>query len=129
MLLTTLILNIFLIIYFGPHDNEKSCPSIFHFHNGTISDDEISHQYTIATFFLGSLYAFLSIWMLLEYFIVTWPHFILPELLYTFKDYCKRHYYLLVVIKVNKCISCSIRICTSCKLILVLFLMLGIAVY
>jgi hypothetical protein len=35
-----------------------------------------------STFILGSAYALLALWMVLEYFIITWPHFVLPKFLY-----------------------------------------------
>lgn len=85
LLLVTLVLNIFFIIYYMPTINEESiCPTIYSFVNGTVNPD-LHTDYVISTFILGTLYAVLSFWMLLEYFVVTWPHFVLPKFLYSLK--------------------------------------------
>ena len=80
LLLVTLVLNIMFIIYFTP-DEEEICPIFFSIDNGTMNPD--FHEYVISTYILGSLYAMLVAWMLLEHFTVTWPHFVLPKILYT----------------------------------------------
>lgn len=36
-------------------------------------------------YIFGSLHLFFSLWMLLEYFIINWPNFSLPRILYTNK--------------------------------------------
>ena len=104
LLLVTLALNIVFIIYFVPSD-ENFCPQLFSFDNGTIGPDpDLPDEYVIANFILGSLYAILTVWMLVEYFTVTWPHFVLPEFLYSFKNYCKRHRLLSFLSKYELCI-------------------------
>ena len=93
LLLLTLVLNIIFIVYFVPNDDvRKICPHFFLFANGTLSPDpDLPHDYVIGNFVIGSLYAFLVVWMLLEYFIITWPHFVLPKFLYNCKKYCENH--------------------------------------
>lgn len=49
--------------------------------NGTIPTiPEISTDYRITLYILGALHLILAVWMVLEYFIVHLPHFVLPEL-------------------------------------------------
>ena len=84
LLLATLVLNILFVVYFRPAD-EVVCPQIYSFTNGSFNED-LNPQYVIATFVVGSIYAILSFWMVMEYFIVTWPHFVMPKFLYTFKN-------------------------------------------
>ncbi len=84
-----LALNILLIVYYDP-PSETVCPIAFDFQNGTVNDG-FSNEYVIATFVLGGVFATLTLWMLLEYFIVTWPHFVLPHFLYTLHDKLERH--------------------------------------
>lgn len=42
-----------------------------------------SGEYVAYTFLLGFVFAVLTFWMLIEYFVVTLPHFVLPRFLYT----------------------------------------------
>ena len=88
ILLVTLVLNVMLIIYFTPSE-EEICPIFFSFVNGTINPD-FTEEYVISTFVLGSLYAFLVAWMILEHITVTWPHFVLPKFLYDISKYCRK---------------------------------------
>ncbi len=81
-----LALNILLIVYYNP-PTETVCPIAF---NGTVNDG-LSNQYVISTFVLGGVFAILTFWMLIEYFIVTWPHFVLPQILYTLSDKLEEH--------------------------------------
>jgi hypothetical protein len=78
-----LVLNILFIIFYNPgfEGVEVVCPQIYSFENGTLNGD-LSDKYVISTFILGSAYALLAVWMVLEYFIITWPHFVLPKFLY-----------------------------------------------
>ena len=50
--------------------------------NSTITSPFVAESLSIAIYVLGSLHLLLAIWMVMEYFIVTWPHFVLPEFLY-----------------------------------------------
>lgn len=77
LLLVILALNILLII----SDNDTVCPISISYENGTLSEG-FEVQYIALTVLLGGLFAFLAVWMLMEYFIVTWPHFVLPEFFY-----------------------------------------------
>ena len=86
LLFVTLVLNILFIVYFNPGPGEVLlCPQIYSFGNGTLNQD-LDDDYIIATLFMGSLFAFLSVWMVLEYFVVTWPHFVFPKILYSIRD-------------------------------------------
>lgn len=92
-LVVTLVLNILFIIFFVPGPEigengenitvEEFCPRILV--NGSINED-LPAKYIVSTFVLSSLYLLLAIWMVLEYYIVTWPHFVLPKILYTLSD-------------------------------------------
>ena len=77
LLLVILALNILLFL----SDNDTICPISISYQNGTLSED-FKIKYVALTFLLGGLFAFLAVWMLLEYFIVTWPHFVLPVFFY-----------------------------------------------
>lgn len=86
LLLVTLILNIILIADFNP---STSCPVIlnttigglgYEFLNGTELDEL---DVLTSSLLFGCIYAILVLWMLIEHFSVTLPHFVLPELLYT----------------------------------------------
>ena len=79
----TFVLNVLFGIYFQPV-NELVCPQIFSFVNGSLNED-LEYNYVIGTFVLASVYLLLTLWLLLEYFIVTWPHFVLPKFLYNVK--------------------------------------------
>ena len=93
LLLVTVLVNLMLMIYFRPTIREEGlCPLFFLFtNNGTINPD-FTHDHVISTFVLGSLYALLVIWMILEHFIVTWPHFVLPKFPYAISEWLQRHY-------------------------------------
>ena len=103
LLLVTLILNILFIIYFNPDDSnsdgsgqngtavvELVCPRIYSFESEAFNEALVD-EYVVSTFVLGSLYLLLAIWMILEYFIVTWPHFVLPRFLYTYCDKLEKY--------------------------------------
>lgn len=78
----TLLLNITLAVYYEPKMmNEGMCPVFFHYVNESVNPD-INHELIITTGILGSIYTILVIWMLAEYFTITWPHFVLPKFLY-----------------------------------------------
>ena len=83
-LLVTFLLNIIFIVYFQPIDPiaEEFCPTISSLSNIT----ENSEEFITATFITGSIYAVLVIWMVLEFLIVSWPHFVLPPILYLVKE-------------------------------------------
>ena len=84
-----LVLNILLIVYYDP-PTETVCPIAFDFENGTVARG-FSDEYVITTFVLGGVFACLTVWMLLEYFLVTWPHFVMPHFLYTLTDKMDRY--------------------------------------
>ena len=80
------------MVYYMPNDGNVGCPALLDRNNTNFTlgiNNELSNSYVIATFVLGALYFILTIWMLLEYFIVTWPHFVLPEILYTLQSFCQ----------------------------------------
>lgn len=86
LLFVTLILNILFVVYFNPGPEETLfCPQIYSFNDETFNP-ELDGDYVLATLFMGSLFGFLSVWMIMEYFIVTWPHFVLPKTLYSIYD-------------------------------------------
>lgn len=92
-LLVTLILNILFIIFYNPVEFnpvtqrdepvEVLCPVIYSFENSSLNDD-LHENYVVSTFVLGSLYLLLAIWMVVEYFVLMWPHFVLPKFLYSY---------------------------------------------
>ena len=88
----TFVLNVLFIIYFQPDNplEEIVCPQIYSFSNGSFNQD-LEEEYVIATFVLGSLYAVLAFWLVMEYFMVTWPHFVLPRFLYTIGEKLKQY--------------------------------------
>ena len=93
LLLVILALNILLIVYYNP-SNETVCPIAFNFHpseNESIINDGFSNEYVVSTYVLGSLFAFLTVWMLLEYYIVNLPHFVPPRILYTCSDKMEKY--------------------------------------
>lgn len=81
MLMVILALNILLIVYYHPGSNSTICPVSVSYQNGTLNQG-FDIRYVVSTFVLGGIFAILTVWMLLEYFIVTWPHFVFPEFLY-----------------------------------------------
>lgn len=91
LLLITLLLNIFFMIYYEPQGpGGIGCPHLFAGAGNFTLNPALNTSYVIANFVLGTLYFLLTVWMLLEYFIVTWPHFVLPEFLYTLQSLCQR---------------------------------------
>ena len=110
MLLVILALNIALIVFYEP-DDETICPiafnytsigrdfqTFFDFSNSSNEssvdslqlspvNEGFSSTYVALVFLLGFVFAVLTVWMLLEYYVVTWPHFVLPKFLYTL---CKK---------------------------------------
>lgn len=84
LLLVILTINILLLVYYNP-DNNAICPISILNQNRTLAielNKDFETKYVIFTVTLGGLFTFLAIWMLLEYFTVTWPHFVLPEFFY-----------------------------------------------
>ena len=93
LLLLTLALNIVVIIaYKAPKPNTliPTKPEL-RVNNSLINP--------ILFYVLGGLHTLFSLWMVLEYFIVTWPHFVLPKFLYKIKS-------VMIVIK-NMSYICS----------------------
>lgn len=84
LILLIIILNILFIVYFTPPRGEEIvCPSILSFSNNSLNEN-LDEDYVALTVVVGAAFALLSVWMLLEYFIVMWPHFVLPKIMYTF---------------------------------------------
>ena len=82
-LLVTLILNIIFIVY---DRGARVCPTVA-LTNLTLSgEDEDRINYILSNFVVGAVYFILAVWMLLEFFVTNWPHFVLPKFLYKFYD-------------------------------------------
>ena len=85
LLLLTLVLNILVIVgYSDPNNMEEGRVQVIRNldENSTITNPNVKKPLAIAIYVLGGLHLLLAIWMVMEYFIVTWPHFVLPEFLY-----------------------------------------------
>ena len=85
LLLTILVLNILTIIH--SDDDTMACPSVFTINTsipGKLIDPTV---YIESIVILGALFSALSVWMLVDYFVTTWPHFVMPRFVYTYS--CK----------------------------------------
>ncbi len=77
MILLTVLLNLIVLASYempvsqGGVMNNRTIPAV----------PTIRNEFQITLYALGSLHIFLSLWMVLEYFIVNWPHFVVPEIL------------------------------------------------
>jgi len=94
----TLVLNVIVLVSFRSPPPNSTVPSLPEF------SSDIDYQ--ILLYIIGGVHLFFSVWMVLEYFMLTAPHFVLPEFLYridlvpdSFSQYrltawIKRYYYV-----------------------------------
>lgn len=87
LLLLTLALNIFIIIdpTVALRNNLAFINSSDPRFGGNVVPFPFFHRNNLLfliVILLGILHSFFSIWMVLEYFILNWPNFVLPEFLY-----------------------------------------------
>ena len=101
LVLWTILMSVFTLMAFMIPDDLKE-NHIFTFFNasGAIQPDFLGYwrgAYRPVLYTFGIFHLILSIWMVLEYFIITWPNFRLPSMYYSLrKRYMLTHKYFVV---------------------------------